>query len=120
VAELGQLRIVWNGLAKANPRLRTGRPDVQHRLKLRSVVQGRKANGHESWGGIAACEQWRAALRAEAASRDTATAGLNRVRFRRAGDLYVRVRNDEARSEWGAAGMLTIYTVAIEHREWGA
>jgi hypothetical protein len=97
--------------------LRTGRPNVQHRLKLRSVIQRREANGHESWVGIAAREQWRAALRAEAASRDSAAARVNRVRFRRTGDLYARVRDDEARSEWGAAGTLTIQTVAIEHRD---
>lgn len=102
-------------MTKANPRLRTGRPNVQHRLKLRSVIQRRKANGHESRIGIAAREQWRAALRAEAASRDTATARVNRVRLRRTSDLYVRVSDDEARSEWGATGTLTIQAVAIEH-----
>ena len=117
VTELGQLRILWNRLAEANPRLRTDRPDVQHRLELRGVVQRRKANGHESGIGIAAREQWRTALRAEAASSDTATARVNRVRFRRTSDLYVRVRDNEARSKWGAAGTLTIQTVAIEHRE---
>lgn len=108
---------MWNCPAKANPRLRTGRPNVQHRLKLRSVIQRSKANGHESWIGIAARKQWRAALRAEAASRYTATTRVNRVRFGRADDLYTRVRDDEARSEWRTTGTLTIQTVAIEHRD---
>lgn len=117
MTELGQLRILWKRLAEASPRLRTGRPNVQHRLELRSIVQRREGNGHEAWIGIAAREQWRAALRAEAASSGTATARVNRVRFWRTSDLYVRVRDDEARSKWGAAGTLTIQTVAIEHRE---
>ena len=108
---------MWNCLTEANPRLRTGRPNVQHWLKLRSVVQRGKANGHESWVGIAAREQWRAALRAEAAGRDSAAARVNRVRFRRTSDLHVRLRDDESRSKWGAAGTLTIQAVAIERRE---
>lgn len=116
MTELGQLRILWKRLAEASPRLRTGRPNVQHRLELRSIVQRREANGHEAWIGIAAREQWRAALRAEATSRDTAAARVNRVRFRRTCNLYARVSDDEARSERGTAGTLTIQTVAIEHR----
>ena len=39
LADLGRLRIVRNCRTKANPRLRTGCPDVQHRLKLRLIVQ---------------------------------------------------------------------------------
>ena len=108
---------MWNGLTEANPRLRAGRPNVQHRLKLRRVIQRRKANGHESWVGIAAREQGRAAFRTEAASRNTAAARVDRVRFRRTSDLYARVRDDEARSEWRTAGTLTIQAVAIEHRD---
>lgn len=102
-------------MAKANPRLRTVRPNVQHRLKLRNVIQRRKANGHESRIGVATREQWRAALRAEAACRDTATARVNRVCLRRTSDLYVRVSNDKARGEWGTTGTLTIQAVTIKH-----
>jgi hypothetical protein len=54
--ELRRLRIVRNFLTKTNPRLRTGCPDVQHRLKLRMIVQRGKADGHNSWSSFATRE----------------------------------------------------------------
>jgi hypothetical protein len=53
LAELRRLRILRDFLAKANPRLRTGCPNVQHRLKLHLIVQRGKADGHNSWGNFA-------------------------------------------------------------------
>jgi hypothetical protein len=41
---------------KANPRLCTRSPDVQHRLKLGLTVQRGEANGHEFWSSFATRE----------------------------------------------------------------
>jgi hypothetical protein len=100
--ELGRLRIVRNYLTKANPWLCTGCPDVQHRLKLRRIVQRGETDGHNSWNSLATREQRRATIGAKAASREPATASTNRVRLRRAGDRYVRHPHDEAGSERSA------------------
>jgi hypothetical protein len=64
--ELGRLRIVRNYLTKANPWLCTGCPDVQHRLKLRRIVQRGETDGQNSWSSLAPREQRRATIGAKA------------------------------------------------------
>ena len=120
VAQLGRLRIVRNCLTKTCPGLCTGCPDVQHRLKLRRIVQRGETNGHDSWGNLATREQGRTAFGAKAASRETTAASTNRVRLRRAGDRCVRHLDDEAGSERSATGALAVPAVAVEHRDWRA
>lgn len=107
-----------NGLAEANPGLCTGGPDVQHRLKFRRIVQRRKTDGHESRRSFAAREEGRAAIGAEAASREGAAAGADRERFRGTRDLYVRYVTNEAGSERRATGTLAVAAVAVERRHW--
>jgi hypothetical protein len=119
-AQLGRLRIVRNCLTKTRPGLCTGCPDVQHRLKLRRIVQRGKTDGHNSWSSLATREQGRAAFGAKAASRETTAAGTNRVRLRRAGDRCVRHLDNEAGSERSATGALAVPAVAVEHRDWRA
>jgi hypothetical protein len=56
LAELRRPRVLRDSLAKAYPRLRTGGPNVQHRLKIHLIVQCGKADGHKSWGSFATRE----------------------------------------------------------------
>jgi len=118
VAQLGRLRIVRNCLTKTRPGLCTGCPDVQHRSKLRWIVQRGKPDRHDSWSSLATRKQGRAAFGAKAASRETTAASTNRVRLRRPGDRCVRHLDDEAGSERGATGALAVPAVAVEHRDW--
>ena len=119
-SELGRLRIVRNCLTEANPWLCTGCPDIQHRLKLRRIVQRRETDGHNFWSSLATREQRRAAIGAKAASREPATASTNRVRLRRAGDRHVQHPHDEAGSERSATRALAVEAVAVERRNWRA
>ena len=117
VAQLGRLRIVRNCLTKTRPGLCTGCPDVQHRLKLRRIVQRNKTDGHDSWSSLATRKQGRAAVGAKAAIRETTAASADRIGLRRAGDRCVRHLDDEAGSERSAAGALAVPAVAVEHRD---
>src|ERR1700722_10095217 len=117
---LGRLRIVRNYLTQADPWLCTGCPDVEHRLKLRRIVQRGETDGHNSWSSLATREQRRATIGAKAASREPAAASTNRVRLRRAGDRHVRYPHDEAGSERSATRALAVQAVAVERRNWRA
>ena len=55
-SELGRLRIVRNCLTKANPWLCARCPDIQHRLKLRRIVQRRETDGHHFWSSLATAQ----------------------------------------------------------------
>lgn len=112
----GRLRIVRNRLTEANPWLCTGCPDIQHRLKLRRIVQRRETDGHNFWSSLATREHRRAAVGAKAASREPATASTNRVCLWRAGDRHIRHPHDEAGSERSATRALAVQAVAVERR----
>ncbi len=113
-----RLRIVRYCFAQANPRLRTGCPNVQHRLEGRLIVERGKTNGHVPWRSFATREQRRSTVWAEAAGRQTTAARTNRVRLRCAGDLQVRDHDDDTGGERSAAGPLAVAAMAVEHRDW--
>src|ERR1700735_373573 len=103
-----------NYLTEANPWLCTRCPDIQHRLKLRRIVQRRETDGHNFRSSLATREQRRAAIGAKAASREPATASTSRVRLRHAGDRHIRHLHDEAGSERSATRALAVQAVAGE------
>jgi hypothetical protein len=117
VGPLRRLFEVWKLVVQADPWLRTGRPDVEHGRKGRSIVERRESDGRELRVGLASREQRSATLRAEASSCLLAAARAHRIAGRRTVDLQIRGHDDDARRKGRAARNLAVTAGAVEHRD---